>query len=91
MVQKKSVPERERLFLFPVAVLYWRCCFRAPSSASALRAADREVVYVERSLEAALLAEVNLVATGYQPCLTLASDLKMEAAAIPLESGSMRS
>ncbi|HPF85745.1 MAG TPA: HAMP domain-containing sensor histidine kinase [Aminivibrio sp.] len=46
----------------------------------ALRAADREAVYVERSLEAALLAEVNLAAQKISALLeSLAGDLKRQA------------
>ena len=45
-----------------------------------LRAADREAVYVERSLEAALLAEVNLAAQKISALLeSLAGDLKRQA------------
>jgi len=46
----------------------------------ALRAADREAVYVERSLEAALLAEVNLAAQKVSVLLeSLGGELKREA------------
>ncbi len=46
----------------------------------ALRAADREAVYVERSLEAALLAEVNLAAQKISALLdNLGVELKREA------------
>jgi len=46
----------------------------------ALRAADREAAYVERSLEAALLAEVNLAAQKISSLLDeLAAELGREA------------
>lgn len=49
----------------------------------ALRAADREAVYVERSLEAALLAEVNLAAQKISALLdNLGVELKREAGKI---------
>lgn len=49
----------------------------------ALRAADREAIYVERSLEAALLAEVNLAAQKISALLeSLGAELKREAGKI---------
>ena len=47
----------------------------------ALRAADREAVYVERSLEAALLAEVNLAA---QKISALLDNLGVDRVAVAL-------
>ena len=94
MVQKKEKRTGKRPAVPLPLVAVFVLAVLLPStvlSFLALRAADREAVYVERSLEAALLAEVNLAANRISALLdALASDLKMEAAAIPLESGSMR-
>ena len=50
----------------------------------ALRAADREAAYVERSLEAALLAEVNLAAQKISSLVDeLAAELGREAVFSP--------
>jgi len=94
MVQKKEKRTGKRPAVPLPLVAVFVLAVLLPStvlSFLALRSADREAVYVERSLEAALLAEVNLAANRISALLDgLASDLNREAASIPLDSGSMR-
>lgn len=83
MNRKGKKTTRRGMALPPLIVLIFLLGVFLPAvvlSLLALRAADREAVYVERSLEAALLAEVNLAAQKITSLLeAVGAELREEA------------